>query len=283
VSGLKAYVSVDLEGLPGVVSGTMLSPWSSQFSRASKIVTKIINAVADELFKSGFSEVVVADSHGLMTNIEYTELDGRVAVIQGYPRPLSMITALDGGFSAVFYVGYHTAAGTTHGAFDHTYSGRAFAEIRINGVRVSEYIINSLCAGEYSVPVAYLAGDDYLKDEVEKYTPWVVFTPLKRGVSRYAAFYYGLDRVMEAVRRDVNTAASRVKRGEVRVLSWSKPLRVELTLRDSLIADVLEEKFKRVDAYTVYFEAESAIEALATIELVAMVAYGVDSFKSALK
>jgi D-amino peptidase len=283
VSGLKAYVSVDLEGLPGVVSGTMLSPWSSQFSRASKVMTRVVNAVADELFKSGFSEVVVADSHGLMTNIDYTELDGRVAVLQGYPRPYSMITMLDSGFSAVFYVGYHTAAGTVHGVFDHTYSGRAFAEIRINGVRVSEYLVNSLCAGELGVPVAYLAGDEYLKAEVEKYTPWVVFTPLKRGVSRYAALFYGLDRVLEALRRDVNLAAERVKRGEVKTLVWSKPLRVELVLRDSLVADVLEEKFKRLDAYTLYFEAESARDALATIELVAVVAYGVDSFKAALK
>ncbi|MEM1816138.1 MAG: M55 family metallopeptidase, partial [Desulfurococcaceae archaeon] len=68
---MRAYVSVDLEGLPGVVSGTMLSPWSSQFSRASKIATKLTNIVVDELYKQGFEEIHVADSHGLMTNIDY--------------------------------------------------------------------------------------------------------------------------------------------------------------------------------------------------------------------
>ncbi len=280
---MKAYVSVDLEGLPGVVSGTMLSPWSSQFSRASKIVTRIINTIVDELYKSGFSEVYVADSHGLMTNIDYTELNGKVVVIQGYPRPYSMITLIDGSFSGVFYVGYHAAAGTVHGILDHTYSGKTYAEIRVNGVRVSEYLLNSLCAGELGVPVAYLAGDEYLREEVEKYTPWVIFTPLKRGVSRYAALYYGLEKVLEVVRDDVKRATERVKRGEAKTLTWSRPLRVELVLKDSLIADILEEKFKRLDAYTIYFEAESAKEALSTIELVAMVAYGVDSFKANLK
>jgi len=261
----------------------MLSPWSSQFSRASKIMTRIVNTVADELFKAGFNEVVVADSHGLMTNIDYTELDGRVAVIQGYPRPYSMIAMLDNSYSAIFYVGYHAAAGTVHGLLDHTYSGRAFAEIKVNGVRVSEYLVNSLCAGELNVPVAYLAGDEYLRIEVEKFTPWVVFTPLKRGVSRYAALYYGFDRVLNAMRRDVGLATERVKRGEVKTLMWSKPFRVELVLRDSLVADLLEDKFKRLDAYTLYFETESARDLLATIELVAVVAYGVDSFKTSLR
>lgn len=280
---MKAYISVDLEGLPGVVSSTMLSPWSSQFSRASRIVTRIVNTIVDELYKSGFIDVYVSDSHGLMTNIDYTELDSRVVIIQGYPRPYSMITLLDSSFSGIFYVGYHAAAGTVHGVLDHTYSGRAYTEIRVNGVRASEYLLNSLCASELNVPVAYLAGDEYLRTEVEKYTPWVVFTPLKRGVSRYAALYYGLEKVLETIRCDVKRAAEKVMRGEVKTVVFSKPLRVELVLKDSLVADILEERFKRTDAYTIYFEAESAREALSIIELVAMVAYGVDSLKATLK
>ena len=74
---MKAFISVDLEGLPGVASLTMVSPWSSQFSIASKVMTRLVNATVDELFKNGFTEVLVADSHGYMTNINYVELDSR--------------------------------------------------------------------------------------------------------------------------------------------------------------------------------------------------------------
>ena len=282
---LKAYVSVDIEGLPGVVSGTMLSPWSSQFSRAAKVMTRLVNAVVDELYKCGFDSVCVADSHGLMTNIDYLELDGRVAVIQGYPRPFSMITTIDNSYSAVFYVGYHAAAGTIHGTFDHTYSGRTFAEIRVNGVRASEFLINSLYAGELGVPVALLAGDEHLRREVEDYAPWAIFVPLKTGISRYAAVYYGLARVEEQLRKGAAVACEKVKKGEVRRVEFSRPYVVELVLRDTLVADVLEnwDIMERTGAYTLRFKAETAKQMLNVIELVAMVGYGIESFKAALK
>jgi D-amino peptidase len=141
---LKAFISVDLEGLPGVTSLTMVSPWSSQFSIASKVMTRLVNATVDELFKNGFTEVLVADSHGYMTDINYLESDSGAGLIRGYPRPFSMLSGLDESFNAVFFIGYHTAAGTIHGMLDHTYNGRVFTEIRVKGVRASEFLINTL-------------------------------------------------------------------------------------------------------------------------------------------
>lgn len=282
---MKAYVSVDIEGLPGVVSGTMLSPWSSQFSRASKIMTRLVNVVVDELFSQGFSEVYVADSHGLMTNIDYPELDERVVVIQGYPRPFSMVSLLDNSFNAVFFVGYHAAAGTIHGTLEHTYSGRVFSEIRVNGVRASEFLVNSLYAGELGVPVAFLAGDEYLRREVMDYAPWVVFVPMKKGVSRYSAVFRALSRVEEDLRVGVREACRLVRDGKAKTLNFEKPYRVELVFRDTLMADVLEnwEIMERIDAYTLRFKAENARKLFNTIEIASLVGYAVESFKAGLK
>lgn len=282
---MKAYVSVDIEGLPGVVSGTMLSPWSSQFSRASKIMTRLVNVVVEELFKQGFSEVYVADSHGLMTNIDYLELDQRVIIIQGYPRAFSMVSLLDESFSAAFFIGYHAAAGTAHGTLEHTYSGRVFSEIRVNGVRASEFLVNTIYAGELGVPVAFLAGDEHLKREVLDYAPWVVFVPLKKGVSRYSAVYRSLAKVEEDLRTGLKEACERVKGGKVKPLSFEKPYRVELVFRDSLMADVLEnwDIMERIDAYTLRFMAENARKLFNTIEIASLVGYAVESFKTSLK
>lgn len=282
---MKAYVSVDIEGLPGVVSGTMLSPWSSQFTRASRIMTRLVNIVVDELFKQGFSEVYVADSHGLMTNIDYLEVDGRVTLIQGYPRPFSMVALLDDSFSSVFFLGYHAAAGTRHGLLEHTYSGRVFAEIRVNGVRASEFLVNSLYAGELGVPVAFLAGDEHLKPEVENHTPWVVFIALKRGVSRYSAIYPGLQKIEEQLRTGIREACERVKNGAVKTVVFRKPYRVELVFRDTLIADVLENWsiMERIGAYTMRFTANTAREMFNIIEITSLVGYAIESFKAGLK
>jgi D-amino peptidase len=273
VDVLKAFISVDLEGLPGVASLTMVSPWSSQFSIASKVMTRLVNATVDELFKNGFTEVLVADSHGYMTNINYLELDSRAGLIQGYPRPFSMLSGLDKSFNAVFFIGYHAAAGTIHGMLDHTYSGRVFAEIRVNGVRASEFLINTLYASEQGVPAALLAGDEYLGSEVAAHTPWVVFIPLKKGISRYAAYYPSIDSVESRLRIGVREACSRVSKGDLRLLEISKPYIVELSFRESLIADALEalDLFERIDAYRVRFKADSARKLLGVVEIAAYV------------
>ncbi|MEM0218348.1 MAG: M55 family metallopeptidase [Desulfurococcaceae archaeon] len=282
---MKAYVSVDVEGLPGVVSGTMLSPWSSQFARASKVMTKLTNIVVDELFKNGFSEVYVADSHGLMTNIEYLELDSRATIIQGYPRPFSMVSMLDDQFAAIFFLGYHAAAGTRHGILEHTYSGRVFFEIRVNGVRSSEFLINSLYAGELGVPVALLAGDDHLRREVEDHAPWAVFVPLKKGVSRFSAISPGLAKVEEMLRAGVREACEKLKKGELRTVKFNKPYRVELVFRESLVADALEnwDIMERIDAYTLRFTADTAGKLFNVIEIASLVGYAIESFKANLR
>lgn len=282
---MKAFVSIDLEGLPGIVSLTMLSPWSSQFARAVKIATKVANIVGDELYKQGFTEVLIADSHGLMTNLEYLELDSRLDLIQGYPRSFSMVHGLSSDFNAVFFIGYHSPAGTIHGVLEHTYNGRVFSEIKVNGIRASEYLINSLYASELGVPIALLAGDEHLRKEVETYTPWVVFVELKKGLSRYAAYYPSLEKVEKLLREGVREACSRARDGKLSVLTLDKPYKVELVFRDSLVADVLEEWdiMERVNAYTIRYSADSARRLLSVIEIASLVGTAIENFKANIK
>lgn len=282
---MKIYVSVDLEGLPGVASLTMLNPWSSQFNRPVKILSRLLNALSEELFNNGATEVYIADSHGLMVNIDYNEMDGRVNLIQGYPRPYSMLTGLDSSFDTAMFIGYHAAAGTIHGVLDHTMSGRAFSEIFVNDIKFSEFLLNSLFAGEKGVPVALLAGDEYLKEEVEKYYPECVFVPLKKGLSRYSAMYPGIDRVVELLRRGTREAIEKVRSKRIKPFRLQSPYKARIVLRDSLVADVLEEMsgIKRTGAYTVEYVAENAAQLLGTIEIIAYIAYGIDSLKNNIR
>jgi hypothetical protein len=78
---------------------------------------------------------------------------------------------------------------------------------------------------------------------------------------------------------DVKRIAEGIKRDEM----WSKLHRVALVPKDSLAADVLEEKFKRPDIYIIHFETESTREALSAIELIVMVIYEVEGLKASLK
>jgi D-amino peptidase len=281
---MRAYVSIDIEGLPGIASTTMLVPGNTQYSIGSKIMTLIARETAKSLLENGFEEVVIADSHGYMTNIDYLEMPRKTRIIQGFPRPYSMLTGLDESFNAVLFIGYHTAAGTMHGFLDHTMSGRVFAEIRVNGAIASEYLINSLVAGEKNVPVILVAGDEWLREEVSKYTPWAVFISFKRGITRYSAIYDSFEDILEKLRKGIFIAINRLKRGEVKPLKFHE-LNVEVTVRDELIGDVLEtwNKLERIDAYRFRFKAENPSDLLATIELIAFIGYGVYGLKEKLR
>lgn len=285
VIGLKIYVSIDIEGLPGVVSTTMVAPGRSQFNRGSIIMTRIAKSLAEYLFENGFERVVIADSHGLMTNIDYLEMPRGVTLIQGYPRPYSMVLGVDDSFDAVMFIGYHAGAGTMHGFLDHTYSGRVFHEIIVNGIRASEYLINALVVGEKNVPVILVAGDEHLREQVVNHTPWAVFIDLKKGISRYAAEYDSFEEVLDKLRKGVQIAVNRLKRGEARPLQLDKPYNVVVRVHDPLIADVLEmvEGLKRIDAYSYEFKADTALKLLGKIEEIALIGYGVEALKNAIR
>lgn len=282
---MKVYVSIDIEGLPGIASITMASPGRTQYSRGARIMTAIAKEIGSSLLEKGFKRVVIADSHGLMTNIEYLDMPRGVTIIQGYPRPYSMVVGLDSSFNALLLVGYHAGAGTIHGFLDHTMSGRTFHEILVNGVRASEYLLNTLYAGEKGVPVVLVAGDSHLRSDVEKHTPWAVFIELKRGITRYAAEYDSFEEVVERLKEGVSQAVDKLKAGEAKPLRVQKPYKVLVRVRDTLLADVLEliGILDRKDAYTFEFETSSAEKLLATIEEIAYIGYGIESLKTSIR
>jgi D-amino peptidase len=281
---MKAYVSIDLEGMPGIASTTMTSPDKTQFSTAVKIMSMVSDFISKKLLEIGFSEVYIADSHGFMTNVDYTSLRDGAYLIQGYPRPFSMLTMLDGSFSAALFIGYHAAAGTVKGFLDHTMSGRVFHEVFLNGVKASEFLINALYAREKGVPVILVAGDSHLKREVETLSQNIVFVEMKRGLSRYAAVYPPLSVVLRELAKGVEEAVDRLKRKLEFKIHLHPPYDLTLRFRESLVADVAEMTgAERLDAYTVRKTFTTAEGMLGFIEVLAYMGLGVEYLKNSIK
>ncbi|MEM2578753.1 MAG: M55 family metallopeptidase [Desulfurococcaceae archaeon] len=283
---MKAYVSVDLEGLPGIASLTMLSPKSPQYSVASRIMTKLSVVIAGELLNRGFKEVTVADSHGYMTNLNYLEFPRGVRLIQGYPRPISMVAGICSEYKAAFFIGYHCGAGTVKGILDHTYSGRTFHRVWLNEVPVSEFLLNSLVAGEHGVPVAMVAGDSCLKSEVEKFSPWTVFIELKQGMSRYAAVYKSMEELIDEIKAKVSEAIKLIEEGVAKPLKFNcDKYKLRIEFKESEVADVAENisGASRIDAYTTEYHLNSPSEALKLIELLALAGSGLQYLKQLMQ
>src|SRR3972149_6245623 len=120
--GLKVYVSVDMEGISGVVSSEQTNSESREYPAARKWMAEDVNAVIAGLLAAGAREIVVNASHGGMRNISPDDLRPEAALISGTPKPLSMMAGVDGSFDACVFVGYHAKAGAAAAALDHPLS-----------------------------------------------------------------------------------------------------------------------------------------------------------------
>jgi len=91
-----------------------------------------------------------------------------------------MMSGLDSTFGGVFFIGYHSAAGTDGNPLAHTMNGNNVA-VRINGELASEFVINAYTAGHVGVPVLLLAGDAALCKTVSIINPNIRTVAVSEG------------------------------------------------------------------------------------------------------
>lgn len=274
---MKAFISIDLEGMPFIVSREHLFVKGALYNEARKIATKITLIVAQALHEKGFEKIIIADSHGPMVNLLVDELPEYVELVRGFPRPLSMVAFAKGSDIAMF-LGYHAKAGTPYATFDHTYSGATVDYLEINGVKVSEFLLNGYLLGSWGIPVVLVGGDAKLiEEDVKNFTPWAEGVIFKNALSRYSAKSPSLAKLEKELREAVDRAVEKFKRGETKPLKTKEPVKVKLRFLGSEMADTAEllPTVKRVAGKTVEFEAKNMEEAYKLFELLVFAAAGV--------
>jgi len=276
---MKAFISVDLEGMPYVVIPGHLNLKGTLYEEARKIATKVTIIAAEELHKNGFDEVVVADSHGPMVNIHVDELPEYIDIIRGYPRPLSMVTGSE-DCDAALLIGYHAKFGTAKSTFDHTYSGAAIHKLEIDEIEVSEFLLNAYTLGEFNVPVILVAGEaQLLNDDVRRFAPWARTVILKQSLSRIAANSPSMVRIEKELRQNVKKASTVLKQKKAKLLIAQKPVKIAVTFNASHYADVAEllPGARRTDGLRVEYTSKNMKEAYKTFELLAIASSGVSA------
>ena len=161
-SSLKVFISVDMEGIAGLVSGRETGTSGRDYDYFRKIMTLETNAAVEGALAAGASEIVVRDGHGSKTNILPDLLHPRAKLLRGSTaRPENMMLGIDETFDAALFIGYHAKAGTAEGIIAHTSTGNVI-DLSINGVSLPEVGYNALIAGLFDVPVVFLAGDNWI-------------------------------------------------------------------------------------------------------------------------
>jgi D-amino peptidase len=247
---VKVYVSVDMEGVAGVVDWAQCIAGGEDYALGRELVLGEVNAAIQGALAAGAIGILVNDSHSFMRNLPPGALAGRAQYLSGRFKPRYMMEGLDGSYAACVFLGYH-AAMATPGVLSHTYNPRAIAGARLNGTTTGEAGLNALVAQHFRVPVAVVTGDQYVGPEAEPFCPGIVHVPVKESVSRYAARHLHPDDARDAIRVAVHSALSTVDRLQPPAVPMPATLEVDLASPDMAEQATWLRGVSRVDTRTV--------------------------------
>jgi D-amino peptidase len=262
VKPLRIFISVDLEGIAGVVDPAQLGPGGFEYEHARHLMTGEANAAIDGALRAGATEITVADGHGNGLSILPEELNPKARLIRSWPRPLGMMDGIDRGFDAVLLIGYHASSNTPDAVLSHTLSGSGFFEVRLNGKHASEALISAASAGEFGVPVVLVSGDNQLVDEVHKsIDPNITGVAVKRAIGFHSADSLSPKLAQSMIADATQEALSKLASARPFVLS--KPVQVEITFKNTLNAETFSylPNIEREDGATVRFTGKDMVEA----------------------
>jgi D-amino peptidase len=261
---VDVVISVDMEGVAGIATRQQVRPDGRDYPTARALMTGEANAAIAGAFDGGATSVVVNDSHGPMDNLLGEQLDTRAEYVVGDPKPLDMVQEVTPQTGVVLFVGYHAGAADPSGVLAHTYSGGAFADVRLNGRSISEAELNGLMAADAGVPVGLVTGDDVICGAIEKAFPGVVTVRVKTALGRTAARSKHPEEARKAIRAGAARAVAGAASGAIRPVPVPDELVVEAELRVSGAAEVavMVPGAERVGGSSVLFRAASPREAM---------------------
>jgi D-amino peptidase len=226
--GLKVFISVDMEGLAGVVAGADVSPSGPDYPHFRAIMAGETNAAIEGAFRAGTTDVLVRDSHGDKRNLLPGDVDPRARLLRGASSgPKNMMEGIDSTFDAVVFIGYHAKAGTPGAILEHTSTGNV-VDFSINGVSLPEAGYNALTAGLYGVPVVFIAGDRAVVDQVRALLGPIGAVAVKEEIGD-ASLGMSPKRAQDEIRRGVEQAIR--NRARARVYRLSAPYTMVLKVK----------------------------------------------------
>jgi D-amino peptidase len=259
--GKRIFISVDMEGIGGVVTGEQLGPSGFEYARFRELMTEEANAAIAAAREAGATEIVVADSHGNFQNLLPDKLPADVQLVRGSPRPHGMMEGLDATFDGVVFLGYHASTVNPAGVRAHTFSSATLADVRLNGTSVTEGAWNAALAAHYGVPVLAVSGDEAAVREVQSLVKGVEGAVVKWGYGFHSARLLSPERARAAIREAVLEGMRR--RPEIPLYKVTAPVHLEIRFKSYRPAEVLAwlPGVERIDAHAVRYTVKDMPEA----------------------
>jgi D-amino peptidase len=267
---LKVYISADMEGITGVVSGDQLGPTGFEYQRAREWMTGEVLAAIQGAREAGATEFVISDSHGNGESLLIDRLptDIPIRVVRSFPRPLGMMEGIDSSFAAAIFVGYHTSTSSLTGVRAHTMSSALLTRIALNGTAMSEAGLNAAIAAEFGVPVVMITGDDQIVAETRQRLGNLEGVAVKRAIGFHSAETMIPSVAAELIHQRAKIAVQR--RGEMKPYGMTHPINVDVSMKNYRPVELLGylPNVQRIDSHTVRLVAKDMREASRFLEFV---------------
>ena len=258
---LKIYISADMEGITGVVTGEQLGPTGFEYARFREFMTQEVNAAIEGAMAAGATEIVVSDSHGNGQNLLIEKLaPANVLVVRSWPRPLGMMQGIDESFAGAIFIGYHTGTTNLDGVRAHTLSSARLADVRLKGVSVSEAGLNAAIAGHFNVPVIMVSGDDAVVKETTALLGNIEGAVVKWASGFHSAMTMTPQMSTVLIREKAERAVRRIS--EFKPYKLAAPIELDVRFKNYRPAEVLSylSIVQRPDSHSIRFVGKDIIE-----------------------
>ncbi|MBI2681025.1 MAG: M55 family metallopeptidase [Candidatus Solibacter usitatus] len=257
---LKVYISVDMEGVAGVVTADQLGPASFEYAKFREFMTRETLSAVQAAKQAGATEILVADSHGNMENLLIDMFPPDVRLIRGSPRRLSMMAGIDRTFDAVIFIGYHASTNNLQGVRAHTFSSARLTRVALNGAVVTEGAFNAAVAGHFGVPVVMISGDDAAVAEVRSLVGNIEGFETKKTLGFHSANSLTPEASIAGIAQKVKAALAR--RGDFKPYAVKAPVTLDISFKNYMPAEVLAylKIVQRVDSHSIRYVGQDMVD-----------------------
>ncbi len=261
---MKVYISVDMEGISGLVRWADVASNGIDYPRNRSLLTADTNAAIEGAFRAGADEVIVEENHGVedLCNVVMDEIDPRCRVVRGAGRPgATTMAALDASIDVVLLIGHHARAGSRPGIMAHTISYGEFKIVRLGGRDVGEPDLFAIRAGELGVPIGLVSGDQVVAEQVLAVCPWAEAVIVKEALGNQSGNCIPPERARVMITEGVQRAVDKAANGAlIPYVGPSAPYEFEVEMRNDIV-DGLRENLSTMQEFQILGERTIRIQA----------------------
>lgn len=257
----KILISVDMEGVAGVVTSAQLGPTGFEYQRFRQFMTDETIAAIDGAIEAGAKEIVVVDSHGNGQNLLIEKLPDNVMIIRSWPRRFGMVAGIDESFDGVMLIGYHASTHNTEGVRAHTFSSAKLTKVAVNDIPVSEGMWVAMVAGHFDVPVIMISGDDIATKEVKDFLGDIELAVVKEAMGFHSAKTHTPAMAAKIIKEASAKAVKKINSYNPYKLDVN-PVRLEVSFKHYQPSEILAylSVVERIDSHTVRFTGRDMVE-----------------------